>query len=293
MKRARDVVPARFRHMALALPGAVEGAHQGTADFRVGKRIYATLGYPDDAWGMVKLTPEQQSMLVEAEPEIFRPVPGGWGKQGYTNVLLAKADATTLQSALTMAWKNVAPNASAKRRAIRSSRVQKAILISHRINPERPDRSLFERASAIGLRLNCARYESCGARAREDNSNPAEDRMRKLTQFVLPACLSMLASAALAVDRGQYDHVPSDIRAWFKSVIAPNGVPCCDISDGHRTTYDVRAGAYWVPIEGQWMAVPDRAVIRDQGNPIGEAVVWYVHHRGSIIISCFVPADAV
>ena len=117
--------------------------------------------------------------------------------------------------------------------------------------------------------------------------------MRMLTRFVLSVGLSMLASAALAVDRGQYDHVPPDIRAWFKSVIAPNGVPCCDISDGHRTTYDVRAGANWVPIEGQWMAVPDRAVIRDQGNPIGEAVVWYVHHRGSIIISCFVPADAV
>ena len=31
-------------------------------------------------------------MLVEAEPEIFRPVPGEWGKQGHTNVLLAKAD---------------------------------------------------------------------------------------------------------------------------------------------------------------------------------------------------------
>ena len=55
--------------------------------------------------------------------------------------------------------------------------------------------------------------------------------MRKLMRFVLPACLSMLASAALAVDRGQYDHVPPDIRAWFKSVIAPNGVPCCDESD--------------------------------------------------------------
>ena len=107
---------ARFRLLALALPGAVEGAHQGTADFRVGKRIYATLGYPDDAWGMVKLTSEQQSMLVEAEPEIFRPVPGGWGKQGYTNVLLAKADATTLKSALTMAWNNVAPKSRAKAR---------------------------------------------------------------------------------------------------------------------------------------------------------------------------------
>ena len=105
---------SRFRRVALALPGAAEGAHQRTADFRVGKRIFATLGYPDDAWGMVKLTQEQQSMLVEAEPEIFRPVPGAWGKQGYTNVHLAKANATTVKSALAMAWKNVAPNTATK-----------------------------------------------------------------------------------------------------------------------------------------------------------------------------------
>src|SRR3984893_11453620 len=93
----------RFRRIALGLPEVIEGAHQGHADFRVGKRIFATLGYPDDDWGMVKLTPEQQSMLVEAEPEIFRPVPGGWGRQGNTNVRLEKADPVTLQSALTMA----------------------------------------------------------------------------------------------------------------------------------------------------------------------------------------------
>src|SRR3954453_12872539 len=99
---------SHFRRAALALPGAVEGAHQRTADFRVKKRIFATLGYPDKAWGMVKLTPEQQSVLVEAEPEIFRPVPGGWGKGGATNVRLAKADPTTLKSALTLAWRNIA-----------------------------------------------------------------------------------------------------------------------------------------------------------------------------------------
>jgi hypothetical protein len=99
---------SRFRSIALGLPETVEGSHQGTTDFRAGKRIFATLGYPDDAWGMVKLTPEQQSILVESEPEIFRPVPGGWGKQGNTNVRLAKADPTTLRSALTMAWNNVA-----------------------------------------------------------------------------------------------------------------------------------------------------------------------------------------
>ena len=99
----------RFRLIALALPDAVEGTHQGHADFRVGKRVFATLGYPDDDWGMVKLTPEQQSVLVEAEPEIFRPVPGGWGKHGSTNVRLAVADFTTLRSALSLAWRNVAP----------------------------------------------------------------------------------------------------------------------------------------------------------------------------------------
>ena len=82
----------RFRRIALSLPGVIEGSHQGHADFRAGKRIFATLGYPDQDWGMVKLTPEQQSVLVEAEPDIFRPVPGGWGKRGSTNVRLAAAD---------------------------------------------------------------------------------------------------------------------------------------------------------------------------------------------------------
>jgi hypothetical protein len=99
---------SQFRHIALSVPAAIEGSHQGHADFRVGKRIFATLGYPDDDWGMVKLTPEQQAMLVEAEPAIFRPVPGGWGRQGNTNVRLAQADPTTLRSALTMAWRNLA-----------------------------------------------------------------------------------------------------------------------------------------------------------------------------------------
>ena len=127
VEASRDVGQS-FSPRRARSPRAVEGAHQRTADFRVGKRIFATLGYPDDGWGMVKLTPEQQSMLVEAEPEIFRPVPGGWGKQGYTNVLLAKADATTLKSALTMAWKNVAPKSHVKAREQAGARDKKNAL---------------------------------------------------------------------------------------------------------------------------------------------------------------------
>jgi hypothetical protein len=104
----------RFRLIALSLPGVIEGSHQGHADFRVGKHIFATLGYPDKDWGMVKLIPEQQSVLVEAEPDIFRPVPGGWGRQGSTNVRLAAADQVTLQSALNLAWGNIAPKSLLK-----------------------------------------------------------------------------------------------------------------------------------------------------------------------------------
>jgi hypothetical protein len=39
--------------------------------------------------------------------------------------------------------------------------------------------------------------------------------------------------------------------------------------------------------------VPERAIVRDRGNPVGEAVVWYAHLHGAIVIKCFVPADAV
>jgi hypothetical protein len=111
-------------------------------------------------------------------------------------------------------------------------------------------------------------------------------------QLVLFVSLTFFTGAAYAVDRGQFENVPDDVRTWFKGVRSPAGVPCCDISDGHRTEYDVRAGAYWVPINGLWWQVPEKAIIRNAGNPLGEAVVWYVSLRGNIEIRCFVPADA-
>jgi hypothetical protein len=119
-----------------------------------------------------------------------------------------------------------------------------------------------------------------------------ETMMRLRPLLLVLGALIFVSGTALAVDRGQFENVPDDIRAWFKGVHSPNGVPCCDISDGHRTEYDVRAGAYWVPINGLWWRVPEKAIIRNAGNPLGEAVVWYVSLRGSIEIRCFVPADA-
>jgi hypothetical protein len=112
------MTPAAFAKIALSLDGAVEGAHGGHADFRAGGKVFATLGYPDKDWGMAKLTPEQQQMLVAAEPTMFVPIKGTWGLRGATSVRLAEVDARTLRSALTMAWQNVtAPKPKKARRA--------------------------------------------------------------------------------------------------------------------------------------------------------------------------------
>ena len=98
---------AAFRRLALALPGAEEKSHFGKADFRVRNKIFASL--KDDATGVIKLMPEQQNMLTNAGPEIFKAIPGGWGRKGWTQVDLAKSDEITLRSALQTAWRNVAP----------------------------------------------------------------------------------------------------------------------------------------------------------------------------------------
>lgn len=97
-----------FRRLALSMPEAVEGAHIGAVDFRCGK-IFATLGNPDANWAMVKLTPDQQAVRVAAEPEVFAPVPGGWGRGGATRLRLAASDEATARGALLDAWRNVAP----------------------------------------------------------------------------------------------------------------------------------------------------------------------------------------
>ena len=103
------MTPDAFRRLALSLPESVEIGHMGHPDFRVGGKIFATLGYPDEGWGMVKLTPEQQEAFVSAEPVVFAPVKGGWGRRGATNVRLRTAKTRSLRVALAAAWRNVAP----------------------------------------------------------------------------------------------------------------------------------------------------------------------------------------
>ena len=90
--------------MALRLPETNEAAHMDHPDFRVAGKIFATLGYPDNAWGMVKLSPTQQAAFVRTEPDAFVPVKEAWGRRGGTNVYLRAVTRESLRKALEAAW---------------------------------------------------------------------------------------------------------------------------------------------------------------------------------------------
>jgi hypothetical protein len=100
---------ADFRRIALSLPEAEESAHMSHPDFRVGGKIFATLGYPDANHGMVILPPEEQARFVENHPKVFTPAKGAWGKRGSTAVSLSAVDKTTLKRAMEIAWRQRAP----------------------------------------------------------------------------------------------------------------------------------------------------------------------------------------
>jgi hypothetical protein len=93
-----------FRRLALSFKGAEEGSHMGSADFRVGGRIFATLASQAQGYGNLMLTPEQQAAFVEEMPDIFLPVAGGWGRMGATHIRLAAATEDILAGALRTAY---------------------------------------------------------------------------------------------------------------------------------------------------------------------------------------------
>ena len=94
-----------FRRIALSLEGAEEGSHMGSADFRVGGRIFATLAAQKLGYGNLMLSPEQQAEFVAEQPDIFVPIAGGWGKAGATNIGLSASNEDMLAGALRTAWR--------------------------------------------------------------------------------------------------------------------------------------------------------------------------------------------
>lgn len=114
-----------FRKIALSLDGVEEYSHAGLPAFRVGSRKFASLASQAEGYGNLMLTIEQQAAFVEDAPEIFLPVPGGWGKMGHTHIRLAAANKDVLTGALRAAWKlRTSKNAKQVEKATRSGAVE-------------------------------------------------------------------------------------------------------------------------------------------------------------------------
>lgn len=96
-----------FRRIALGFPGSVESSHHHHPDFRLHGKIFATLGYPDAGWAMVKLTPSQQVRFVGTHSECFQPVKGAWGRRGATSVNLFAVTEPLARRCLALAHRNI------------------------------------------------------------------------------------------------------------------------------------------------------------------------------------------
>ena len=128
------------------------------------------------------------------------------------------------------------------------------------------------------------------------------NRRRK---FLLAAvALSALACAAAtqARDFGQYSQVPQEIRRWIESLADGKGIPCCAMADGavpDEFTWDIGANHYRVKVYGQWIIVPDDAVVKGP-NWLGHAAVWVEYDEAgftgalepTISVRCFLPGPA-
>lgn len=72
---------------------------------------------------------------------------------------------------------------------------------------------------------------------------------------------------------------------WFKSLRVPGtGISCCDVADCKRVeaVYD---HGWFIVVDGKRMAVPQRAIVRDQTSYDGAAYACIVN----VNIRCFIP----
>jgi hypothetical protein len=116
------MTPADFRRIALSFEGAEEVSHAGLPAFRLGGGRFASLASQADGYGNLTLTPEQQAAFVEEAPDIFLPIPGGFGRMGHTHIRLTAANEDILTGALRTAWKlRIEKDAKKKQTGRRSS----------------------------------------------------------------------------------------------------------------------------------------------------------------------------
>jgi hypothetical protein len=89
-----------------------------------------------------------------------------------------------------------------------------------------------------------------------------------------------------------HDHEHPELNSWYESLHSGKG-PCCDGSDAKRVDdadWDTREGHYRVRIDGEWVDVPNEAVV-DGPNRAGHTMVWPYYLDGHPKARCFMPGS--
>ena len=115
-------------------------------------------------------------------------------------------------------------------------------------------------------------------------------RLTALTLTAVALCmLVLIPSRGSARDDGRYANSP--LKTWFDQLASGKGL-CCSFADGvsvQDVDWDMQNGRYRVRLNGQWVVVPETAVVTEP-NRFGRAVVWpYQDAAGSTQIRCFMP----
>jgi hypothetical protein len=116
--------------------------------------------------------------------------------------------------------------------------------------------------------------------------------MHKLTGPMLAVaalCSVFVPNKVSARDDGRYADSP--LKPWFDQLASGKGL-CCSFADGvsvQDIDWDTQDGRYRVRLKGEWVVVPDAALITEP-NRFGPAVVWpYEDIAGATQIRCFMP----
>jgi hypothetical protein len=124
--------------------------------------------------------------------------------------------------------------------------------------------------------------------------NRARTRRFKALATIASAMLLVALASHLghARDRGQYANASPELRAWFEGLKSGKG-PCCSDADGTAVSdvdWESGNGHYRVRLDGQWVDVPDEAVITEP-NRIGRTMVWPLRGYLGLTIRCFMPGS--
>lgn len=120
-----------------------------------------------------------------------------------------------------------------------------------------------------------------------------EDLERAQRRFVWISIIStviLVVTIGICFAREGDIHTGSKLHDWFMSLHSGKG-PCCADADGNvvlDSDWESKNGHYRVRLGGQWMDVPDDAVIR-QPNLDGRTMVWPIWINGEENVRCFMP----